>query len=100
MKTTLGITGLLEKFEGRIFSAWDVGRGKPFPDVFLHAASCMETDPSKCVVIEDALTGVQAAVAAGMPVFGYAIEPKATSLRSAGAKVFENMADLPTLLGL
>ena len=51
-----------------MFNAWDVGRGKPFPNVFLHATSCMGTGPSKCVVNEDTLTGVQAAVAAGMSV--------------------------------
>ena len=100
MKTTLGITGLLERFEGRIFSAWDVGRGKPFPDLFLYAASCMGTDPIKCVVIEDALPGVQAAVAAGMSVFGYARESSPSPLRQAGAVVFNDMAELPGLLGM
>ena len=104
MKTTLGLTGLLERFEGRIFSASDVGRGKPFPDLFLYAASHMGADPSRCVVIEDAVPGVQAAVAAGMAVFGYAGDGMegsgAQCLQQAGAQVFADMADLPALLGL
>ncbi len=100
MRTTLGITGLFGRFEGRIFSAWDVGRGKPFPDLFLYAASCMGTDPSRCVVIEDALPGVQAAVAAGMSVFGYTRESSMGPLGQAGAKVFNYMAELPRLLGM
>ena len=98
MKTTLGITGLLERFEGRIFSAWDVGRGKPFPDLFLYAASCMKTDPNKCVVIEDSFPGVQAAVAAGMSVFGYSQKSSSSPLQQAGAVVFDDMAELPGLL--
>ena len=98
MKTTLGITGLLERFEGRIFSAWDVGRGKPFPDLFLYAASCMKTDPNKCVVIEDSFPGVQAAVAAGMSVFGYSQKSSSSPLQKAGAVVFDDMAELPGLL--
>ncbi len=98
MKTTLGLTGLLERFEGRIFSAWDVGRGKPFPDLFLHAASSMGTEPSRCVVIEDALPGVQAAVAAGMSVFGYSQKSSSSPLQQAGAVVFNDMAELPGLL--
>ena len=98
MKTTLGITGLLERFEGRIFSAWDVGLGKPFPDLFLYAASCMKTDPNKCVVIEDSFPGVQAAVAAGMSVFGYSQKSSSSPLQQAGAVVFDDMAELPGLL--
>ena len=107
MQTTLRLIGLLERFEGRIFSAADVGRGKPFPDLFLFAASQMGADPRRCVVIEDALPGVQAAVAAGMSVFGYVPdditsmkESEAHPLQGAGAQVFVSMADLPTLLGL
>ena len=100
METTLGITGLFERFEGRIFSAWDVGRGKPFPDLFLYAASSMGTHPSRCVVIEDALPGVQAAVAAGMSVFGYTQESMRSPLSQAGAEVFNDMAKLPALLGM
>jgi HAD superfamily hydrolase (TIGR01509 family) len=69
LRKRLGQTGLLEHFRGRIFSAEDVERGKPFPDVFLHAASSMGVEPGRCVVIEDSPAGVQAALAAEMDVY-------------------------------
>jgi beta-phosphoglucomutase-like phosphatase (HAD superfamily) len=60
----------------------------------------MGAEPGRCVVIEDAVPGVQAAVAAGMGVFGYAGDRSPNALREAGAEVFTNMAELPGLLGL
>lgn len=99
MQLTLGITGMLAWFEDRLFSAEDVKRGKPFPDVFLYAAQKLNVSPGDCVVIEDSVFGVQAGVAAGMQVFGYAQRSEARVLQKAGAKVFEHMADLPLLLG-
>ena len=72
MKTTLGKTNLLQHFEGKLYSTSDVERGKPFPDVYLHAASKMGVhNPSKCLVIEDTPLGVKGGAAAGMSVFGY-----------------------------
>jgi HAD superfamily hydrolase (TIGR01509 family) len=71
MQISLGTTGLLSLFEGRIFSAVDVPRPKPHPDLFLHAARQMDVKPGRCVVIEDSLTGIQGARAAGMKVIGY-----------------------------
>ena len=61
MRVTLGITGLWERFEGRIFSSSQVPRGKPFPDLFLHAAIQMNEQPFACTVVEDSLPGIQAA---------------------------------------
>lgn len=52
------------------FSAVDVQRGKPAPDLFLHAAARMGVAPARCVVVEDSLPGVAAAVAAGMTAIG------------------------------
>lgn len=98
MQTTLGVTGLLSRFEGRIFSSRDVERGKPYPDLFLHAAANMQTSPAKCVVVEDSLPGVQAAVAAGMSVFGYARASSPAALENAGAVIFDDMTELPELL--
>ena len=66
MEVSLGVTGLLARFEGRIFSASQVPRGKPFPDLFLHAATAMNEQPFDSIVVEDAVPGVQAAKAAGM----------------------------------
>jgi HAD superfamily hydrolase (TIGR01509 family) len=71
MKITLGKTGLLSRFEGRIFSATQVTKGKPAPDLFLFAAAQMGFSASQCVVVEDSPFGVEAAVAAGMRALAY-----------------------------
>jgi HAD superfamily hydrolase (TIGR01509 family) len=100
MRFTLGLTGLWDLFDGRIFSASQVPRGKPFPDLFLHAALSMNVQPFDCVVIEDSLPGVKAARAAGMRALAYAGEPyaDATALAAVGGEVFRDMAELPGLL--
>jgi HAD superfamily hydrolase (TIGR01509 family) len=59
MRYTLGLTGLWERFAGRIFSASEVARGKPAPDLFLHAAARMGVDPGACAVVEDRRYGVE-----------------------------------------
>ncbi|SFD09612.1 Haloacid dehalogenase-like hydrolase [Microbulbifer thermotolerans] len=88
MQLTLNKTGLYDYFDGRIFSADDVSRGKPWPDLFLHAAEVMGVEPRRCLVVEDSIAGVRAAVAAGMPVVGYNNHPvRAPQLAQAGAKV-------------
>ncbi|MEU7062680.1 HAD family hydrolase [Streptomyces sp. NPDC046161] len=99
MRHTLGRTGLYERFAGRIFSATDVSRGKPAPDLFLHAARHMGVDPAACVVVEDSRPGVRAARAAGMRSFGYAggLTP-AERLEGPGTTVFHDMRDLPALI--
>jgi HAD superfamily hydrolase (TIGR01509 family) len=99
MQTTLGVTGLLPRFEGRIFSATEVANGKPAPDVFLYAASKCGVAPSACCVIEDSPTGVTAGVAAGMTVYGYCAFTPAQRLVDAGAHyTFSSMWQLPELL--
>lgn len=96
MRLTLGITGLLPLFEHALFSATMVRRGKPFPDLFLHAARSMGTDPSDCVVVEDSVAGTQAGIAAGMRVYAYCGDPHADrqTLLAAGGVVFDDMRDL------
>ena len=96
----LTITGLLRHFEDRLFSADQVPRGKPFPDVFLYAASMMGFVPEDCVVVEDSVPGVQAGVAAGMRVLAYASMGDAEALQTAGGSVFTSMAELPASLGI
>ncbi|HTP20328.1 MAG TPA: HAD family hydrolase [Solirubrobacteraceae bacterium] len=99
MRYTLGLTGLYERFDGRIFSAEDVANGKPAPDLFLHAAEHMGADPGACVVIEDSRHGVQAARAAGMRVLAFAGGLSAAeALEGPDTIVFDDMRDLPNLL--
>lgn len=105
IQLVLALTGLLPHFEGKLYSAHSVDRPKPFPDVYLHAAEQMGTNPERCVVIEDSVPGVQAAHSAGMTVLGYVpgsgknINLRRHALLSAGAQqVFEEMYQLPTLL--
>ena len=71
MRRSLEITGLTPLFAGRSFTASEVQRGKPAPDLFLHAAARMGADPAACVVIEDSLNGVRAGLAAGMEVWRF-----------------------------
>jgi HAD superfamily hydrolase (TIGR01509 family) len=96
-------TGMLEYFEGRVFSGHEMPRSKPFPDVYLAAAKGLGVDPRRCAVVEDTITGATAGVAAGATVFGYAPASLSHStpdgLREAGvALVFEDMEQLPALL--
>ena len=100
MNLTLGLTGLLERFDGRIYSVTQVARGKPHPDVFLFAAERMGATPSRTAVVEDTAVGVRAGVAAGMTVFGYAGLSDPEKLSAAGAHVFDDMTLLPDLLQL
>jgi HAD superfamily hydrolase (TIGR01509 family) len=99
MKTTLGITGLYPRFEGKMFSVTEVEKGKPAPDVFLLAADRFGASPETCAVVEDTPTGVTAGVAAGMTVFGYSALTPAHRLLEAGAdRVFDTMGKLPNFI--
>ncbi len=99
MRLTLGLTGLLPRFEGRIFSATEVTAGKPAPDLFLHAARRCGVAPADCVVVEDSRSGVEAARAAGMRSLGYCggITPSAW-LEGPGTTIFDDMGRVPALL--
>jgi HAD superfamily hydrolase (TIGR01509 family) len=100
MRFTLGLTGLWELFDGRVFSASQVPRGKPFPDLFLHAAIKMNVQPFACIVVEDSVPGIQAARAAGMRALAYAGAPHADrhALKAAGGELFDDMRRLPGLV--
>src|SRR5260221_14131548 len=99
MKFTLGLTGLWDLFGGRVFSASQVPGGKPFPDLFLHAALEMKVQPFDCVVVEDSVPGVQAAHAAGMRIFAYvgAPYPHPAPPGAAGPLLFTAMKQPPGL---
>jgi len=99
-RQTLGITGLWSRFEGRIFSSSEVPRGKPFPDLFLHAALRMNEQPFACTVIEDSQPGIEAARAAGMRALAYVGAPYTDrdALVVAGGEWFDDMKKLPPLV--
>lgn len=100
LRFKLELTGLYDRFAGRIFSASAVANGKPAPDLFLHAALQMGVDAAKCVVVEDSRHGVAAARAAGMAVLAYVgggMTP-ASALAGPRTTVFEDMRSLPELL--
>ncbi|MCG8510635.1 MAG: HAD family hydrolase [Rhodospirillales bacterium] len=104
IENSLRITGLDRFFGANVFSAHMVENGKPAPDLFLLAAERMGVAPGDCAVIEDSEAGIKAALAAGMPVLGFAGGGHAgpgyaDMLRRAGAGiVFETMRDLPGLI--
>ena len=100
-RLTLELTGLRALFPaGALFSAWSVARGKPHPDLFLHAAATLGAKPADCVVVEDMPSGVAGAVSAGMRALGYAADSDEAALTLAGAEVFSSLGELPSLLGL
>jgi HAD superfamily hydrolase (TIGR01509 family) len=100
IRRNLALTGLLDRFDDRIYSGEDVEHGKPAPDLFLHAASAMGAAPGRTAVVEDSRHGVAAARAAGMWVFAYAggVTP-AAALAGERTTVFEHMRELPGLIG-
>ena len=100
MQITLGQHGLVERFRGHLYSGQALGRPKPAPDLYLHAAAQLGVPPQGCVVIEDSAAGARAARAAGMRCLGYAPHGHADRLAAEGAIPFTRMDDLPRLLGL
>jgi len=97
----LAVTGLDEYFGNHVYSASMVSRGKPAPDLFLHAAAGLGVPPGTCALVEDSPYGVAGGVAAGMTVIGYAALASAGELREAGAaQVVRDLTEVPALLGL
>lgn len=97
--TKLGRTGMDGLFPERArFSAEQVEHGKPAPDVFLLAAAEMGFDPQRCIVVEDSRAGIEAAVAAGMPVVGYRSDMTPTGWLDEASAVIDDMADLPSVV--
>ncbi|MDI5972221.1 HAD family hydrolase [Streptomyces sp. SL13] len=99
IRTALRTTRLARWIDpAHVFSADDVGRGKPAPDLFLHAARTMGVPAGRCAVVEDSPLGVEAAVAAGMDVYGFAAMTPREKLAGATA-LFTDPAELLDLLG-
>jgi HAD superfamily hydrolase (TIGR01509 family) len=98
---SLELTGLRGLFDAdALFSAYEVPRGKPHPDLFLHAARSRGVEPGSCAVVEDTPSGVVGAVAAGMRVLGYSADSDEAALRRAGAEIIDSLETVPERLGL
>jgi HAD superfamily hydrolase (TIGR01509 family) len=104
LRRNLGQAGLWQRFAPHVYSAVEVARGKPAPDLFLHAAARLGAAPADCVVIEDSVPGVQAARAAGMLVLGFCggghCRPghDRRLLAAGAAAVFDHMDELAAAL--
>lgn len=104
LKRNLATAGLIDLFDPHVFSASQVSRGKPHPDVFLFAAETMGARPERCLVIEDSVPGVLAARSAGMPVIGFTgvahdKQRIAARLKEAGAiAVIGHMDEWPAMV--
>ena len=99
IRLTLGIVGLLNRFDGRIVSAQDVSAGKPAPDVYLRGADILWVPPTRCIAVDDSHFGVTAAARAGMHVLAYVQSPHIKSIpESERVHPFDDMADLPGLV--
>lgn len=99
IRLKLEVTGLAPFFaDSTLFSAEQVSRGKPWPDLFLHAAEVMGVEPMDCAVVEDSPRGVAAAIAAGMQAFGLGPEGDVGDLLTAGAEPLASLRDLPGLV--
>jgi HAD superfamily hydrolase (TIGR01509 family) len=100
-RLSLALTGLERFFpESARFSAESVPRGKPAPDLFLHAAAVMGAESAACAVVEDTPSGVTAAVSAGMRALGFAADSDELSLRAAGGEILHSLGELPGFLRL
>jgi HAD superfamily hydrolase (TIGR01509 family) len=100
-RLSLALSGLADLFaQEALFSAELVARGKPHPDLFLHAARAMCAEPGRCAVVEDTPSGVTAAVSAGMRAIGYAADGDEAALRAAGAEIVHSLDALAGLLEL
>jgi HAD superfamily hydrolase (TIGR01509 family) len=100
IRLNLTITGLIDKFENKIFSSYQINSWKPDPGIFLYAAREMGFPVSECIVIEDSQAGVKAAISGGFRVFGFASENNAKNLKNEGATLFYGYKELSMLLGI
>lgn len=100
MDVTLGRTGLMSRFAGRIVSRTDVPNPKPAPDVYLRAAEICGVAPERAVVIDDSPSGARAGKAAGIYTLGFVADTEPSRMTEHCDALFDNMSDLPSRLGL
>ncbi|RXJ44472.1 HAD family hydrolase [Gelidibacter gilvus] len=98
IRLNLELTGLLPHFEGNIFSCFTIRKWKPDPAVFLWAAETMGFHPSECLVIEDSMSGVNAALNGGFDVFGFTAHDYNNELEGNATLTFNEMSQLLKLM--
>lgn len=98
IESNLGLAKLTDYFGENLFSAYQIKKWKPEPDLYLYAAKRMGYEVKDCIVVEDSTHGVKAGIDAGMSVFGYAGHSNPTLLKEEGAIVFDDMNALPNLI--
>lgn len=98
IRLNLTLTNLIDKFEKKIFSSYEIGSWKPEPEIYLYAAGKMGFNPKDCIVIEDSIVGVKAAKAGGFDVCALTNKSNRSTFEKLGAHVFFNMEELSSLL--
>lgn len=98
IRLNLEVAGLLDKFEGRMFSSYLINSWKPEPGIFLHAAKEMGFDVKDCIVLEDSKAGVKAGISGGFKVYGFANGFNNEDLKEEGAELFTSYEELKELL--
>lgn len=97
MRHSLGLTGLLAYFGDHLYSGYDIGKWKPDPALLRHAAARMDVAIERCILVEDSVSGAQAGIAAGIPVFYYCADEHNAPLHHPLVTTFHDMRQLPAL---
>lgn len=100
IRLNLEVAGLLDKFEGKIFSSYQIKNWKPEPGIFLFAAKEMGFEVKDCIVVEDSKAGVKAGISGGFKVYGFANGYNNEDLENEGAILFHTYEELSRLLGI
>jgi HAD superfamily hydrolase (TIGR01509 family) len=100
IRLNLEVAGLLDKFENKIFSSYQINSWKPDPGIFLYAANEMGFEVNDCIVVEDSKAGVKAGIQGGFRVFGFANGYNNSDLEEEGAMLFYTYEELSGILGV
>jgi HAD superfamily hydrolase (TIGR01509 family) len=98
IRLNLELTGLLPYFENKIFSCYAIEKWKPDPEIFIWASKMMGFHSSECVVIEDSIHGVEAALNGGFDVFAFTANDLNDELQEKATKTFDSMLNLKEML--
>ncbi|WP_246074243.1 HAD family hydrolase [Flavobacterium daemonense] len=98
IRLNLEVAGLLDKFENKIFSSYQINSWKPEPEIFLHAAKEMGFEVKDCIVLEDSKAGIKAGISGGFKVYGFANGYNNSDLEEEGAILFSSYEELSKML--